>query len=144
MTRSTFSCFGAILAVGLFTSGCNDPRRMPSYSDQDGADGGAGGATLGALSAQSAAGGPQLTTDHPGWKQPFCLDCHGVTAPYAHTESGYEPPRCVGCHGYNGAEHRDHAVAENPSCADCHSTVQHVPQFEAPSDCLACHQQRLP
>lgn len=81
-----------------------------------------------------------LGATHVGWSQPMCFGCHRVTAPYPHGSAYGGPQECAACHGYNGAPHADHAVAENTACAECHAAVTHTPRFEAPADCLRCHQ----
>jgi hypothetical protein len=141
------------LSLLLLTFACNrDPAE--EIKEVPAGDGGAGG-QLGAspdddtgdLPKASSGGGSSserstatiLNESHPGYRQPECLNCHGSVAPLPHADKTYRAPDCANCHGGNGAPTRDHAVIENTGCANCHSSVNHVPSFTAPTDCVVCH-----
>lgn len=139
--------FLVILTLWLshMTTGCAGGAPSKSIEEPVGTGGSRSEPTIPSGDASSGSdsdasdSAPHLNSSHPGWKRPLCFDCHGNTAPAAHPSETYRPPDCVGCHGYNGAMHQDHAVAENTGCAACHATVTHVPAFNAPADCIRCH-----
>ncbi len=119
--------------VSACCGGGNDPFHADGDSETDAVD-----------TETDDAGGGHLTNRHSGWKNPYCLACHGgETADDPHVEANYRPPDCGKCHGYNGAIHVDHAGDPNADCAECHRqgavVCNHLQGFDIPADCTKCH-----
>jgi hypothetical protein len=84
---------------------------------------------------------PQLTSSHPGWRDPCCLDCHDSSGHRA----GLDPYECVDCHDDNGSPS---GHGGSTPCLACHGTgvgdapVVHscdVGGFPDPASCQTCH-----
>ncbi len=79
---------------------------------------------------------PILDTDHLGWEQPACWDCHDSASTHNPKMDPYE---CASCHGDNGAS-AGHGSAG--PCLGCHPEVltSHGKDgFPDPESCLVCH-----
>jgi hypothetical protein len=77
-----------------------------------------------------------LGTEHPGWQQARCIDCH----PEPHNLA-YSFDQCAACHGDNGAPQLDpsHRGWRQTRCGLCHvQSDAHGGLFQF-STCGGCH-----
>ena len=85
-----------------------------------------------------------LTSEHEGWQNPVCDDCHDH-----HHNSDLDLYECAECHGGNGAPEQPLSVFHTVSCGDaaaggpgCHEGKHGGEDAGFPSGvCADCHAQ---
>jgi hypothetical protein len=133
-----------VVSLSLLSTACANgetERRGGGLGNGIANDTGSGGDAGNGGGGGDGSDAPQLTSSHPGWGDPCCLDCHDSSGHRA----GLDPYECVACHDKNGSPA---GHGGSTPCLACHRNggddAPRVHQcasgsYPDPASCQACH-----